>query len=529
MNLIEPVVPGTVYFGDCLEVMSRWRPEQVDLIYLDPPFNSKRDYNIIFGGDPDPEGRSNEFLAFEDTWHWDERAVRRVRDLTNRTGRVADAVEGLRLVLGPSGMLAYLAYLAERLVEAKRILKPTGSIYLHCDPTASHYLKIVMDAVFGAGNFRNEIVWRIGWVSGFKTRKRGWIRNHDTILYYGNGGPPTFHKEYLPYPQGYRRRGGGKPTGPGIPLEDTWNCSAPDKLHSIMIESFSREKLGYPTQKPVALLQRIIRASSNEGDLVLDPFCGCGTTMVAAIRENRQWAGIDVSPFAVYHVIHKRLQPIAGGRVNIEGFPTRMKDAARMAANDRFRFEAWAVNLIFGLAPNEVKTGDGGVDGRGKFLNEIEGFAYRGVLAQVKSGTFGMDAVRAFARTLDDPAHRAVAGVFLTLKPNATAGMRAEAAKLGSFRLVGSSREYPRFSFWSIEEHFAGKTPDLPPLADPLTGRERRTFLETPTLLEPAGDSSAADGDSSAADSRSSAADGEVREPAADYDPGRPPRLDFTP
>ena len=529
MNLIEPVVPGTVYFGDCLEVMSRWRPEQVDLIYLDPPFHSKRDYNIIFGGDPDPEnpeGRSNEFLAFEDTWHWDERAVRRVRELTNRTGRVADAVEGLRLVLGPSGMLAYLAYLAERLVEAKRILKPTGSIYLHCDPTASHYLKVVMDAVFGAVNFRNEIVWRIGWVSGFKTRKRGWIRNHDTILYYGNGGPPTFHKEYLPYPEGYRRRGGGKPTGPGIPLEDTWNCSAPDKLHSIMIESFSREKLGYPTQKPVALLQRIIRASSNEGDLVLDPFCGCGTTMVAAIRENRRWAGIDVSPFAVYHVIHKRLQPLAGGRVNLEGFPTRMKDAARMAANDRFRFEAWAVNLIFGLAPklapNEVKTGDGGVDGRGKFLNEVEGFEYRGVLAQVKSGTFGMEAVRAFARTLDDPAHRAVAGVFLTMKPNATAGMRAEAAKLGSFRLVGSSREYPRFSFWSIEEHFAGRTPDLPPLADPLTGRERRTFLETPTLIQPAGDSSADGTDLSAAD-------GEVREPAADYDAGRPPRLDFTP
>ena len=172
------------------------------------------------------------------------------------------------------------------------------------------------------------------------------------------------------------------------------------------------------------------------------------------------------------------------------------------------------MNLIFGLAPNESQTGDGGLDGRGKFLNEVEGFEYRGVLAQVKSGTFTTDSVRAFARTIEAPDNRSVAGVFLTMEPNATTGMKAEAAKLGAFRLVGSSREYPRFSFWSIEEHFAGRTPDLPPLADPLTGKERRTFLETPTLLERAGETEDA---------------GEVREPTAEYDTGRPARLDFAP
>ena len=511
MNLIEKIVPDTVYFGDCLEVMSRWRPEQVDLIYLDPPFNSKRDYNVIFGDDADEEGRSNEFLAFEDTWQWDAAAVKRVRELTNRTGKIADAIEGVRLALGPSGMLAYLAYMAERLTEAKRILKPTGSIYLHCDPTASHYLKVVMDAVFGAGNFRNEIVWRIGWVSGFKTKKRGWIRNHDTILYYGNGGQTTFNKEYLPYPKGYRRRGeSGESTGPGVPIEDTWNCSTGDKLNSIMITSFSKEKLGYPTQKPEALLRRIIRASSNEGDLVLDPFCGCGTTMAAALAENRRWAGIDVSPFAVFHVIENRLRPLVGGKVNISGFPTRMKEAERLAANDRFRFEAWAVNLIFGMAPNEKQTSDGGIDGSGKFLGDIEGFDYGGALAQVKSGTVTMDSVRAFARALEDPDNRAVAGVFITMRPTATSGMKAEAAKLGSFRLRGSSKEYPRFSFWSVEEHFAGIRPDLPPLADPVTGKERRTYLDALNLLE------------------TPEADSQVGEPSADYGDFQSGTLDFS-
>ena len=510
MNLIPPVAPDTVHFGDCLEVMSRWRPEQVDLIYLDPPFRSQRDYRLTFRSSADERSRPRKAPAFEDTWRWDAAAAKRVRELTNRAGKIAGAIEGLRLALGPSGMLAYLAYMAERLAEAQRLLKPTGSIYLHCGPAASHYLKVVMDAVFGPGNFRNEIVWRIGWVSGFKTRKRGWIRNHDTILYYGNGGPTTFHKEYLPYPEDYRRRGErGEPTGPGIPLEDTWNCSAADRLDSIMITSFSKEKLGYPTQKPEALLRRIIRASSNEGDLVLDPFCGCGTTMAAALKENRRWAGIEVSPFAVSPVVENRLRPLVGGKVNLAGFPTRMEEAERLAKNDRARFEAWAVSLVPGMAPSERRPGDGGMEGCGEFLGDIDGFDYRGALARVESGTATMESVLAFARFLDDPDNRTVAGVFITKKPTATAGMRAEAARLGSFRLRGSAKEYPRFSFWSIEEHFAGIRLDLPPLADPLTGKERRACLDGPNLLE------------------TPEADRRVREPSADYADFRPGTLDF--
>jgi len=201
--------------------------------------------------------------------------------------------------------------MAQRIVEMHRVLKSTGSIYLHCDPTASHYLKIVLDDVFGKNNFRNEIVWRIGWVSGYKTKGNKFIRNHDVILYYTKGNEFVFNKEYIEYPADYVRRDGKKPSGRGIPIEDTWNCNDGDRLDSIAIKSFSREKTGYPTQKPLALLHRIIKASSNEGDAVLDPFCGCATTCVAAQQLGRKWIGIDVEKQSV-NILIERLSNDAG-------------------------------------------------------------------------------------------------------------------------------------------------------------------------------------------------------------------------
>ena len=205
-------------------------------------------------------------------------------------------------------MAAFLCWLGVRVLEMHRILRDDGSIYLHIDSTAHAYVKALMDAIFGAKNFRNEIVWRIGWVSGYKTQKRGWIRNHDTLLYYvmSDKANQRFNKEYLPYPPGYLRRDGNPPKGKGIPIEDTWNCSAGDILDSIMIKSFSTEKTGYPTQKPLALYERIIKASSNPGDMVLDPFCGCATTPVAAERLGRQWVGMDIWDGA-YQVVLDRL------------------------------------------------------------------------------------------------------------------------------------------------------------------------------------------------------------------------------
>ena len=214
-------------------------------------------------------------------------------------------MQALRRGIGENAMMAYLAMMAVRLLELRRVLKPTGSLYLHCDPTASHYLKLVLDAVFGHQSFRREIIWRSGWVSGLKTRTLNWVRNHDTIFYYLKDPTSawTFNKQYVAHDDAYVRRGGGEnPRGKAI--NDVWDDPA---LYSPNIKSFSAEKLGYPTQKPVALLERIISASSNPGDVVLDPFCGCGTAVDAAQKLGRRWIGIDVTHLAI-GLIEKRLR-----------------------------------------------------------------------------------------------------------------------------------------------------------------------------------------------------------------------------
>lgn len=285
-----------IYLGDNLPIMRKHIEDgSVDLIYLDPPFNSQATYSLADSG----EG-AGQSIAFEDSWSWDLESETAYRAITEGgPHRLAELTSALRDILGPGSMMAYLVMMAPRLIEIHRVLGPTGSLYLHCDPTGSHYLKLMLDAVFGREHFQREIVWRIGWVSGYKTQAKNWIRNHDIILYYTRSGEFTFNKEYIPYPPGYRRRDGSRPTGRGIPMEDTWNCHRGDPLHSIMIMSFSREKTGYPTQKPEALLRRIIAASSDRGDVVLDPFCGSGTTAVVAEALDRRWIGIDRSPAAV--------------------------------------------------------------------------------------------------------------------------------------------------------------------------------------------------------------------------------------
>ena len=294
----------TVWTGDNLPILRGMNSGCVDLIYLDPPFNSNRTYEA-------PIGSKAAGAAFKDAWTLQDLDVAWMGLIADEQPAIANLLHTASLTHG-KGMQSYLTMMAVRLLELRRVLAPTGSIYLHCDPTASHYLKLLMDAVFGAGCFRNEITWRIGWVSGFKTQRRGWIRNHDTLLYYTkHPAQCTFNKEYLPYPEGYRRRDGKPGQGSGIPLEDTWNSHSADQLNSIGIMSFSREKTGYPTQKPLALLARIIRASSNEGDMVLDPFCGCATACVAAEQLGRRWVGIDISPKAA-ELVQVRLRETMG-------------------------------------------------------------------------------------------------------------------------------------------------------------------------------------------------------------------------
>ena len=246
-----------------------------------------------------PTGQTT--AKFTDIWSWETDVHEQwMDDIKDNRPTVLNVIETTRRTHS-EGTAAYLAYMAVRLIECHRVLRSNGSLYLHCDHTANSYLRMLLDAIFGEHNFRNEIIWRIGWVSGFKTQKRGWIRNHDTILYYMKSADAAkkFNKEYLPYPDDYVRRDGKRPTGKGFPIEDTWNCHKGDVLDSIMIKSFSGEKTGYPTQKPVALAERIVKASSDEGDVVLDPFAGCAYIPVAAERQKRQWMACDISPRAM--------------------------------------------------------------------------------------------------------------------------------------------------------------------------------------------------------------------------------------
>ena len=470
---------GTLYYGDCLDWMREWPGGSVDLIYLDPPFNSNADYNIIFGSE---NGTPAQVRGFNDTWKWDRAAVERVQEIENAVAHpLHNVTVGLKALLGESGMLAYLTYMGLRLVEMRRLLKPSGSIYLHCDPTASHYLKALMDATFGHSNFRNEIIWsyRRWSVRSF----RGFQRMHDCILYYMKQ-PETafFNVEYEPASESYLKRFGGKsnrkdPQNPtrvipvdeptrGMPRRDVWSDIS-------IIAGNSKERVGYPTQKPLALLERIINASSKPGDLVLDPFCGCGTTVVAANSLDRRWVGIDISATAIDIIQDLRLKPL-GIEAETDGIPQGLAGARKLATERPFDFEAWAVTRVPGLAPNEQKRGDRGIDGRGTLLVRPDDHESKLVLAQVKgSRSFQLGQFRDFLHVVErEPA---ACGVFITLDRVSSSQARALAAEQG--RVTFGAQHYPRVQLWSIEDYFEDRLPHLPALADPNTGKPMQPAL----------------------------------------------------
>ena len=460
---------GHFYYGDNLPVMREHiADDSVDLIYLDPPFKSDATYNLLFSGPDGATPAETPVRAFEDTWQWGAEAHREFDEVCSEHPQVGVKLQAMRAILGECGMLAYLSRMTIRLLEMRRVLKPNGSIYLHCDPTASHYLKIMMDGVFHpmGGEMRSEIIWRIGWVSGFKTQKRGWIRNHDTILYYALGNQFTFNKEYLPYPEGYRRRDGSLPQGAGIPIEDTWNCNPGDILDSIMIKSFSREKMGYPTQKPLDLLRRIIRASSNPGDTVLDPFCGCGTTCHAAEELGRNWIGIDVTALAL-PVLQERLKASAlGAQFAITGMPASAEDWRLLAASNPMEFERAALGLIEGCRPYREQRGGGDTGIDGLIPIAMGRNQWRTVVVSVKSGTHLNPAmVRDLRGTIDrEQANNVIAGVLVTPHP-ITDGMRRELESAGDVEIHG--RRYPKLQAVTIEEILERKAQRLPELALP--------------------------------------------------------------
>lgn len=527
---------NALYYGDCLDWMDKWLPEareSIDLIYLDPPFNSNTDYNILFGSE---EGTSAQMRGFTDTWKWDNAAVERVARIEQAMAHpLHTTTRGFKALLGESGMLAYLTYMGERLALMRDLLKPSASIYLHCDPTASHYLKALMDHLFGAENFRNEIIWkRTSAHSDVSQGARHMGRIHDTMLAYSKTAERKWNTVHVPYDEEYikkayryrdddgrryqtqplhaARPGGdtryewrGKLPPPGRywayslenmkrleaegriaysrngtprykvylderagrPLQDIWDDVTPVHVQP-------KERLGYPTQKPVALLERIITASSDPGDIVLDPFCGCGTAIVAAHNLEREWVGIDISATAIDIVEDRRLKPL-GIEVDAFGMPQGLTDARKLAAERSLDFEAWAVTRIGGLAPNERKVGDHGIDGRGMLLHKPDHHDSKLVLAQVKGGAkFNLSQFRDFLHVVERD--NAAAGVFITTDPVTSPAARAEASQQGDIAF-GASR-YPRVQLWSIADFFEGKMPSLPALADPYTGRAVQPYLQ---------------------------------------------------
>ena len=454
---------NTLYYGDNLEVLQNFPAECVDLIYLDPPFNSKANYNVLFG-----EGGSqskSQIRAFDDTWHWGMEAEKSYATVMEKNGKPADALEAFRGLLGDNDMMAYLAMMTPRLIELRRVLKDTGSIYLHCDPTASHYLKILMDSIFGKRQFRNEIAWCY---RGAGYPKKDFGKRHDVILRYSKTENYYFNlddvreeyaettkerfKHYIGNVRGGNDFGQQSLNPKGKHPDDWWQIQP--------IAPSSNDRLGYPTQKPLSLLEKIVLASSNKGDVILDPFCGCGTTIHAAQKLERNWLGIDITHLAI-GLIEYRLQKAFSISPKVIGAPEDMDGAVDLAKRDKYQFEAWAVTRIPGIMPNQKKGADGGIDGRGRFFQGTDKGKpnYGKIIVSVKGGkNIGVSMIRDLKGTMDR--EKAELGIFLCLALP-TRPMMQEAASAGLYKDI-SGRECPKVQILTMQEWFDGKKPVLP-------------------------------------------------------------------
>ncbi len=545
-----------MYYGDNLEILRNreyFPNEFVDLVYLDPPFNSNRNYNVLFKAESGADSEA-QITAFEDTWHWSESALATYFDLVqDAPATVSSAIKALMDLIGHNQMMAYLVMMAARLVELERVLKPTGSLYLHCDPTASHYLKILLDAIFGIENYRNHITWKR--TSAHSSAKK-WGPISDNILFYTKSDDFVWNKVYQPYDQQYiddyyrykdergryqivdltgpgtRQGDSGRPWRDVDPTDSGRHWAIPssalesaypdrdlsalsvqerldlldeaglvhwpergekprhkrylDEGEGVLIQdiisdirplgSQAKERLSYPTQKPEALLERIIRASSNEGDLVFDPFCGCGTTIAAAHKLNRSWIGIDITHLSIAlqkYRLQNQFELVSGRDYEVIGEPVTV-DAARALAHDpdnegRYQFEWWALSLI-GAKPTKGKPGsrkgqkgaDRGVDGIINFFEEDERGKPKAATAvvQVKSGKVASRDIRDLKGTVER--EQAAIGVFITLE-NPTQAMQNEA--LAASYYESPSRQgirYRKIQILTIGDLFDGEGVDMP-------------------------------------------------------------------
>ena len=473
-----------LYYGDNLDILrNHIADESVDLIYLDPPFNSNADYNILFretGG----QQSAAQITAFEDTWHWGLESEIAYQDVVaNAPGKMPELLQAMRSFLGGNDMMAYLTMMAQRMGELRRALKPTGSLYLHCDPRASHYLKLLLDAVFGQRNFLNEIIW---YYRGAGVPRKSRAKRHDVILWYAkNNGNHYFNPDPIrqEYAEATKERfshyignvRGGQDYG-----EQTLNPIGkhPDDVitHIQPIAPSARARLGYPTQKPEELLANIIASSSQEGDLVLDPFCGCGASIAVAERLNRRWIGIDITHLAVTLIRH-RLQTTFQQELKpytVIGQPQDLESARALALESehdgRYQFEWWALGLVDARPAQERKKGaDSGIDGYINFFDDNSGKAKR-IVAQVKSGRVNRGQIATLKGDMER--ERAEIGLFITLN-SPTRPMQDEAAAAGFYapEHYPESR-YPRVQILTIAELLAGKRAEYPRLAPDATFRQ---------------------------------------------------------
>ena len=521
-----------LYYGDNLEILRsrEYFPDEcVDLIYLDPPFNSNRDHNVLFksesGGDSEAQ-----ITAFEDTWHWGETAEETYRDLIiDAPAKVSMAIEALLNLIDRNQMMAYLVMMAARLVELDRVLKPTGSLYLHCDPTASHYLKILLDAIFEARNFKNELIWKR---TSAHSDARRYGSVHDVILYYSRSEEYIWNEVHTEYDDEYLKRfrhqdadgrrwtdgdltakglsgGGYTYTYKGVnslwrvPFESMRRLDEENRLHFTSaggirikryldelpgipvqdvitdispINSQAKERLGYPTQKPEALLERIIRASSNEGDVVLDPFCGCGTSIAAAHKLKRRWIGIDITHLSIAlqkYRLQDMFELVSGKDYAVIGEP-RAIDGARALALDsanegRYQFEWWALSLV-GAKPVGGRAGsrkgkkgaDKGIDGIINFFEQDEkGKAQaRTVIVQVKSGKVSVKDLRELKAVIES--ENAALGLLITLQ-SPTQNMLKEALEAGYYESGFWQRRYRRLQILTVGDLLEAAPFEMPP------------------------------------------------------------------
>ena len=561
---------NVLYFGDNLDVLrENVRDESVDLVYLDPPFNSNANYNVLFKSPIGAEAAA-QIRAFEDTWTWGEEAEKAYVSIASTNVDAFNLLQALRSYLGESDVMAYLAMMSVRLIELKRCLKSTGSLYLHCDPSASHYLKIILDGIFGAENFRSEIVWRRSPAHNKLTRQYGPI--HDTLLFYAKTANAYFRPGHTPYTKSYiasefrfadergRYRlneimgpGGrfgesGQPwrgydpsararhwaipevlkatlseaerqastqgqldalldkdrivlsrTGrpkykqypaEGVLYQDIWSYQPgtdgvlhdTDKAIDEDVKWLSNEdeRIGYPTQKPRGLLERIVSSSSREGDTVLDPFCGCGTAIHASERLSRQWIGIDITYLAIQTIEARIARWLQGARYEVTGIPKDEDGARALAKAKPYQFQLWAVGRVGGQ-PNG-RGGDRGIDGQIVFLKGVDVYG-RGIVSVKGGQTVNPSMVRDLRGTVERVG--ADLGVFIC-PSRPSREMRIEAAAAGQVELPGGSR--PKIQIVTVADLIAGPNLGIVTGLNVIQAAEAarlgRRFPRTPTPAE---------------------------------------------